>query len=51
MTDRPPSPVSGLLVTADGTAFAGTSVGAPGVAVGEVVFNTTMTGYQEVLTD
>jgi carbamoyl-phosphate synthase small subunit len=51
MTDRPPSPISGLLVTADGTAFAGTSVGAPGVAVGEVVFNTTMTGYQEVLTD
>jgi carbamoyl-phosphate synthase small subunit len=41
----------GLLVTAEGDAFAGVSVGAEGMAVGEVVFNTTMTGYQEVISD
>ena len=41
----------GLLVLADGTAFSGTSIGTPGVAAGEVVFNTSMTGYQEMLTD
>lgn len=40
-----------VLVLADGTVFRGRSVGAPGVAVGEVVFNTAMTGYQEILTD
>jgi carbamoyl-phosphate synthase small subunit len=40
-----------LLVLADGTVFRGLSVGAEGVAVGEVVFNTGMTGYQEILTD
>ena len=40
-----------LLVLADGTAFSGWSFGAPGTAVGEVVFNTGMTGYQEVITD
>lgn len=40
-----------LLVLADGTAFPGWSFGAPGTAVGEVVFNTGMTGYQEVITD
>jgi carbamoyl-phosphate synthase small subunit len=45
----PPRP--GLLVTADGEVFSGISVGADGVTTGEVVFNTTMTGYQEVLTD
>ena len=39
------------LVLADGTVFRGRSIGAPGVAVGEVVFNTAMTGYQEILTD
>jgi len=39
------------LVLADGTVFPGVAVGADGVAVGEVVFNTAMTGYQEVLTD
>ena len=42
---------SALLVLADGTVFRGVSIGAPGVAVGEVVFNTAMTGYQEILTD
>lgn len=40
-----------LLVLADGTSFPGWSFGAPGTAIGEVVFNTGMTGYQEVLTD
>ena len=39
------------LVLADGTVFRGRSIGAPGAAVGEVVFNTAMTGYQEILTD
>jgi carbamoyl-phosphate synthase small subunit len=39
------------LVLADGTAFRGRSIGAPGSAVGEVVFNTAITGYQEILTD
>src|SRR5262245_17269104 len=45
--DAPPA----LLVLADGTIFRGTSVGAPGIASGEVVFNTAITGYQEILTD
>ena len=40
-----------LLVLADGTTYHGWSFGATGTAVGEVVFNTGMTGYQEVLTD
>ncbi|MCC6268544.1 MAG: glutamine-hydrolyzing carbamoyl-phosphate synthase small subunit [Dehalococcoidia bacterium] len=40
-----------LLVLADGSVFPGRSVGAPGTADGEVVFNTSMTGYQEMLTD
>ncbi len=40
-----------LLVLADGTAYPGWSFGATGTAIGEVVFNTGMTGYQEVLTD
>jgi carbamoyl-phosphate synthase small subunit len=40
-----------LLALADGTTFIGTSVGALGQTVGEVVFNTAMTGYQEILTD
>ncbi|HEY9647868.1 MAG TPA: glutamine-hydrolyzing carbamoyl-phosphate synthase small subunit [Chroococcidiopsis sp.] len=40
-----------LLVLADGTAYRGWSFGASGTAIGEVVFNTGMTGYQEVLTD
>jgi carbamoyl-phosphate synthase small subunit len=42
---------SALLVLADGTAYPGWSFGAPGTAIAEVVFNTGMTGYQEVLTD
>jgi carbamoyl-phosphate synthase small subunit len=40
-----------ILVLEDGTVFEGISVGAPGQSVGEVVFNTAMTGYQEILTD
>jgi carbamoyl-phosphate synthase small subunit len=39
------------LVLADGTTFEGWNVGAEGEAIGEVVFNTSMTGYQEILTD
>src|SRR5262249_61908113 len=42
---------SALLVLADGTVFEGTGFGAIGHAVGEVCFNTAMTGYQEILTD
>ena len=40
-----------ILALEDGTVFRGESIGAEGVAVGEVVFNTAMTGYQEILTD
>jgi carbamoyl-phosphate synthase small subunit len=40
-----------ILVLADGTVFDGISVGASGEGVGELVFNTAMTGYQEILTD
>lgn len=40
-----------ILVLEDGTLFEGVSVGAPGLSVGEVVFNTAITGYQEILTD
>jgi carbamoyl-phosphate synthase small subunit len=42
---------SAILALEDGTVFEGLSVGATGVSVGEVVFNTAMTGYQEILTD
>ncbi len=44
-------PATGALVLSDGTVFLGQGVGAMGSAVGEVCFNTAMTGYQEVLTD
>ncbi len=51
----PPMPLSdtipALLVLADGTTYRGWSFGATGTTIGEVVFNTGMTGYQEVLTD
>jgi carbamoyl-phosphate synthase small subunit len=40
-----------ILALADGTIFRGTAIGAEGETVGEVVFNTAMTGYQEILTD
>ena len=45
--NKPPA----ILALADGTVHFGESVGAPGSCVGEVVFNTSMTGYQEILTD
>ena len=40
-----------ILVLEDGSVFRGRSIGIEGEAVGEVVFNTAMTGYQEILTD
>ena len=43
--------VTGVLALADGTILQGIGVGAVGEAVGEVCFNTAMTGYQEILTD
>ncbi|MGE0847289.1 MAG: glutamine-hydrolyzing carbamoyl-phosphate synthase small subunit [Flavobacteriaceae bacterium] len=42
---------SGFLALADGTVFRGAGIGATGHAVGEICFNTAMTGYQEILTD
>ena len=47
---REPSPHA-ILALADGTVFIGNSIGATGSTIGEVVFNTAMTGYQEILTD
>jgi carbamoyl-phosphate synthase small subunit len=47
---RPPG-ATAALVLADGSIFWGRGVGAAGVAVGEVCFNTSMTGYQEIMTD
>jgi carbamoyl-phosphate synthase small subunit len=46
-----PSSDQAVLVLADGTIFRGRSIGVDGISVGEVVFNTAMTGYQEILTD
>ena len=46
-----PSFIPAALALADGTVFRGRSIGAPGISAGEVVFNTAMTGYQEILTD
>ena len=40
-----------VLALADGTIFRGVAIGADGLSVGEVVFNTALTGYQEILTD
>ena len=50
MTQLPPG-TTGLLALADGTLIPGLGVGAAGEALGEVVFHTAMTGYQEILTD
>ncbi len=47
----PKTPPPALLVLADGSVFRGVSIGANGLSSGEVVFNTAMTGYQEILTD
>jgi carbamoyl-phosphate synthase small subunit len=49
--DQQPEGATAALVLADGSVIWGAGVGAAGAAVGEVVFNTAMTGYQEVLTD
>ncbi|HYE48074.1 MAG TPA: glutamine-hydrolyzing carbamoyl-phosphate synthase small subunit, partial [Azospirillaceae bacterium] len=46
-----PEGATGALVLADGTVFWGRGIGAAGASVGEVCFNTSMTGYQEILTD
>lgn len=46
-----PNPTPALLALADGSLFHGVSIGIEGSTVGEVVFNTAMTGYQEILTD
>jgi carbamoyl-phosphate synthase small subunit len=59
MTDKSSAPSAtaetafsrGGLMLADGSFFEGTGFGAPGIAVGEVCFNTAMTGYQEILSD
>jgi carbamoyl-phosphate synthase small subunit len=48
---EPPPGATAALVLADGAAFWGKGVGAPGQAVGEICFNTSMTGYQEIMTD
>ena len=45
------SRATGILVLADGTVVHGRGFGAEGAAVGEVCFNTAMTGYQEIMTD
>src|SRR3546814_18938963 len=46
-----PSGATGVLVLADGTILWGVGYGASGAAVGEICFNTSMTGYQEILTE
>ena len=46
-----PVPRTAILVLADGTCYDGLAIGIDGMSVGEVVFNTAMTGYQEILTD
>jgi len=51
LSDLLPETVPALLALADGSVFRGVSVGASGQSVGEVVFNTAITGYQEILTD
>lgn len=50
-TPSPTAPAPAKLALADGTVFTGTHFGAPGEVDGEVVFNTSLTGYQEILTD
>src|SRR6202044_1519696 len=48
---RPMTTVPAVLALAEGTIFRGQSIGAKGNTTGEVVFNTALTGYQEILTD
>ena len=47
----PKNQLPAILVLADGSVYTGRSIGSEGMTVGEVVFNTAMTGYQEMLTD
>jgi len=49
--NAPPEGTTAALVLGDGTRFFGRGIGATGTAIGEVCFNTSMTGYQEILTD
>ena len=51
LSQAPIQPATALLVLASGKTFEGQGFGATGDAVGEVCFNTAMTGYQEILTD
>jgi len=51
MTQAASPPIPAILALEDGSLFEGHAVGAPGLSAGEVVFNTAMTGYQEILTD
>ncbi len=51
MSFPPPTSSAALLVLADGSRFLGHAIGASGRTVGELVFNTALTGYQEILTD
>src|ERR1700729_2192004 len=56
MSDAPlpparPQGANAALVLADGSVFWGRGLGAPGVRTGEICFNTSMTGYQEIMTD
>ncbi len=51
MENRPQTPRPALLVLEDGAAYSGTAFGAAGERFGEVVFNTSMSGYQEITTD
>src|ERR1700729_732197 len=48
---NPPPGTTAALVLADGSVFWGKGVGAAGQAIGELCFNTSMTGYQEIMTD
>jgi carbamoyl-phosphate synthase small subunit len=48
---RPPADATAVIILADGTVLWGKGLGAPGRAVGEICFNTAITGYQEILTD
>lgn len=50
-TPKQPTGATGVIVLADGTVFWGRGFGAEGSSVGEVCFNTSLTGYQEILTD
>jgi hypothetical protein len=51
LSNLPPVPTPAILALEDGRVFHGTSFGATGTATGEACFNTSMTGYQEILTD